>query len=307
MKRKILITSGDPAGCGPRIILEAISQLRMNCSYIIVGDAVVFERLPLFKRFKTQITLIDVSTPGIGKIRRGIPSRVTGRASLSYLDTAVRLIKHSCMQQLVTAPVSKEAIQCIAPDFTGHTEYLAHAFGVRDVAMMMTSRQLRLVLLTRHIPFAGVSTAITGTLIRRTLSLVHDSLKRQFKIPKPRIVFASLNPHAGIHTFLAKEEKIISDTLRTFNYPLTGPLPADTIFIQQNLRNFDCIVCAYHDQGMIPFKLLSFDDGVNLTLGLPIIRTSPAHGVAFDRMRSNARLSSTSMAAALRLAARLLP
>ena len=214
-------------------------------------------------------------------------------------------MKEKGVNRLVTAPLSKEAVKFTQEGFCGHTEYLAACFKVNNFAMMMASKSLNVILLSRHIPLRDVAFSINKKIVHDALSLAYSALKKQFKIKNPKIVFVSVNPHAGLDTFLDSEEKKIVEAIREFKAKVYGPYPCDTIFAKEKLKNYDCIICAYHDQGMIPFKILSFYDGVNVTLGLPIIRTSPAHGTAFDLMKTGKKPSSLSMEAAIKMALKL--
>ncbi|MBU2265826.1 MAG: 4-hydroxythreonine-4-phosphate dehydrogenase PdxA, partial [Candidatus Omnitrophica bacterium] len=202
-------------------------------------------------------------------------------------------------------PLSKEAVQSIKKKFSGHTEYLQDHFRAAQVEMMMVSKQLKVVLLTRHTVLRKAGALINSKDVAKTLELVYTSLKQQFKIKKPRIVLASFNPHAGVDTFLEKEEKEIVSGISKFKGKTYGPYPADSLFTKDNLKLYDCVISTYHDQAMIPFKLLSMKDGINLTLGLPVIRTSPAHGPAFDLIRQDKKPFSSSMLEAIKLAVQL--
>jgi len=305
-KKKVIISAGDPAGCGPLITLQAINKRKVdNTDFFVVGDQKIFVKLAGYDKFSKRVNFIDIGTPGIERVKPGIPSKITGQASLNYLKTSLEVVKRQKIKRLVTAPVSKEAIGLVLKNFNGHTEYLARYFKVNRFAMLMASKQLRVLLLTRHLPLRRVSSAIQKKDVLDSISLVYSCLKDRFKIKNPKIALVSANPHAGVRTFLEKEERELMAAKRAFKRPIYGPYPADTIFINENLKKYDCVICPYHDQAMIPFKLLSFRDGVNVTLGLPIIRTSPAHGVAFDLMRVNKRPFSSSMLAAIRLVLRL--
>ncbi len=304
MSRKgIIISAGDPAGCGPRITLGAINSIKTDAAdFFVVGDKKIFEKINGWARFKKKVNFIDLNTANIGKVRDGFSSKITGQASLNYLKTSLKIMKERKIKRLVTAPVSKEAIALCLGKFSGHTEYLAEHFKVSNFGMLMTAKKLRLLLLSRHIPLREVSGSIKKKSVIDSISLVYSYLHNQCRIKKPRIALASLNPHAGVNTFLEKEEKILLAARNEFKNTIYGPYPADTIFIKENLKNFDCVICPYHDQGMIPFKLLAFREGVNVTLGLPIIRTSAAHGVAFDLMRQGKKPFTSSMLAAVKLA-----
>ncbi|RKY32353.1 MAG: hypothetical protein DRP68_03905 [Candidatus Omnitrophota bacterium] len=302
MIKKVVIPIGDPAGCGPIITLKAIENIgRKDLKFIIVGDKKVLETIPTFRRIKKKIELIDLNTKGISKLKKGRISKLGGIASISYLNKALEIVTERKISSLVTAPLSKEAVKLSFPSFLGHTEYLANYFGTKNFAMMMVSKNFKVVLFTRHIAFKEVALQIKKKELIRNFHLVYYFLKERFKIDAPRIGVCSLNPHAGVDTYLGKEERVIKEAIDSSLLPLKGPYPADTIFIPTNIKKFHCIVALYHDQGMIPFKLLSFKKGVNLTVGLPIIRTSPAHGVAFDRVREGKHLVFSSMVEAIRL------
>jgi len=305
-KKKIVITIGDPAGCGPYITLKAIESLNVrNVKFSVVGDEKILKSISGYSKVRKKIELIDMETPFIEKIKKGCINKLSGEASLNYLKKALFLIEKEKIKGLVTAPVSKEAIKLLYPKFCGHTEFLAEFFKARNFAMMMVSSKLKVVLLTRHLPLREVSKNISKDRLVAVIDLIYSFLKEKFGIKNPRIALASLNPHAGIDTFLDKEERIMKEAISYCGKKIEGPYPGDTLFIDTSLKKFDCIICAYHDQAMIPFKLLSFQDGVNLTIGLPIIRTSPSHGVAFEAIRKKERIFYSSMQEAIKLAVKL--
>lgn len=307
-KKKVVITSGDPAGCGPLISLKAINAYQPgNVEFFLIGDEKLLKKIPLYRRLRRKITLIDAGTPAIEKLKKGIPSKLSGKAALNYLYKALELIKKQNIRHLVTAPISKEAVQLNLAGFSGHTEFLAENFGIKNVVMMMVSKKIKTVLFTRHIPLREVFSALMKRDILNTFLLVDKSLRKQFKIKKPKIAFASINPHAGVDTFLEKEEKKILEVISRLKPRAYGPYPSDSLFTPKNLQQYDCVICAYHDQAMIPFKLLSMQDGVNLSLGLPIVRTSAAHGVAYDVIRSGKIPFHSSMLEAIKLAVKLSP
>jgi 4-hydroxythreonine-4-phosphate dehydrogenase len=261
--------------------------------------------LPFYNKFCEKVTFVDVKTAKITKLKKGTASALSGGAALSYINKSLDIaLDKKCA--LVTAPVSKEAVRLVYKDFSGHTEHLRNFFKSKDVAMMMVSPFFKTVLFSRHIPLSKVSGQIKKEPLLKTFKLVYQELKDKFKLTNPRIACAALNPHAGMSTFLGKEEKAILEAIKNCPYPIHGPFSADTIFVKNSLKKYDCVVSLYHDQGMIPFKLLAMKKGVNLTLGLPIIRTSPAHGVAYDIIRQNKIPFHSSMLEAMRLALRLL-
>jgi 4-hydroxythreonine-4-phosphate dehydrogenase len=306
--KKIVITAGDPAGCGPRIALAAIDQLKTkNYDFFLVSDKEVLESLPLYKKLKKRFDLVVCPTPGISKLIPGKPSVLSGRASLDYLDSGLKFMADCGIKSLVTAPISKEAVSSVLPGFCGHTEYLSEYFSCSRFEMMMVSGKIKIILFTRHVSLSSVSSLIKKNALKRTFELVFEELKGKFKIKQPRIAVASFNPHAGLDTFLGSEEREVVAAIKGFQKYVYGPIASDTLFVPRNMDKYDCIICLYHDQGMIPFKLLSFKNGVNLTLGLPIIRTSPAHGTAFDLIRQGKIPSHWSMVEAIKLAAQLAP
>lgn len=296
----IAMTGGDPCGIGPEIILKALAY-RLHpprAQLVIIGDLGVFQRaakqlrqrLPSWSvmsprhpwpRPSARPVFIDLAHPH--RFVPGHPSATAGQAALDYLAHAVRLARHGRIQALVTAPVTKWAMQHHHRGFVGHTEYLAEAFKVRRVAMMFASDRLRVVLLTRHVPLSSAGRLVNTALMRQTLQLTAEALRRQFGIPRPRIGICGLNPHAGERGLFGTEERRILPVIQGLNRArrmFDGPLAADSLFA--NAARYDAIVCWYHDQGLIPFKMVARDRGCQLTLGLPIVRTSPDHGSALD-------------------------
>jgi len=216
------------------------------------------------------------------------PGKVSSRAgslSISALDIALDLISRGCSHALVTAPISKESIHMAGFEYPGHTEYLAHKTKTTDITMMLVSGGLRVGLLTTHIPLTKVAENITEINILNRVRSIHHSLINDFAIVKPKIAVLGLNPHAGDGGVLGSEEiEIIEPAISKLNQEgvaCAGPFPADGWFGMQQYENFDAVLAMYHDQGLAPFKALSFGRGVNFTAGLPIIRTSPDHGTAF--------------------------
>lgn len=303
MSRPVVITLGDPAGCGPLITLGALEHFpKKKISFIVVGDKAVFQRYRGFLRLKESIELIDVKTKNISRLVFGTPSRISGEASLNYLNEALRIISRHTGGTLVTAPVSKEAIGKVLPGFRGHTEYLAQVYKKKSVVMLMYSEKIKIALLTRHIDLRDVPRAITVKKVKDTILLLYPFLKKHCGISHPRIALAAVNPHAGIYTFLGEEEKTLLKGVSRSKKKIYGPYPADTLFSPYCLKDFDCILSCYHDQAMIPFKSLASNDGINVTVGLPVVRTSPAHGTAFDRVKAKKPLMYSSMSKAIEYA-----
>lgn len=307
--KNIVITLGDPSGCGPEITFRAIKALsKKKVNFWVVGDKCIAKQIPEYQKVKRRIFFLEAETKNIDKVKRGSVSKLAGQASLIYLEKALKTIKEKKFNCLVTAPVSKEAISLSKPGFSGHTEFLRDYFNVKKVVMMMASAQIKTVLLTRHLDLKNVSVSINKEAILDTIKLTYSFLKKQLNIANPVIGLASVNPHAGVDTFMKKEEKIIKKAAEQSSGLACGPYPADSLFTKNNLKKFDCIIASYHDQGMIPFKLLSFRSGVNVTLGLPIVRTSPDHGVAYELVKNDPQaLFSSSMQAAISQAIRLSP
>lgn len=284
----IAITAGDPCGVGPEVILKALRSLRglRRAQFVVIGDHAAFRhaarrlRLPLPSG--RGITFIDCGhrSPFVP----GRPTRAAGAAALAYLDRAISLARARTIQGLVTAPVTKWAIDRASRGFVGQTEYLARALRCRDVAMMFVSDRLRVVLLTRHLALRDVPRAVNQRLVRKTLQLTADALQRQFHLRHPRLAVCGLNPHAGENGLFGEEERTVLlpvlQRLRLSGVRCDGPFAADGFFA--NAHRCDAVICWYHDQGLIPFKMAARDQGCQLSLGLPIVRTSPDHGSALD-------------------------
>lgn len=306
----IAITAGDPCGVGPEVILKTLGSFRgrPRAQLVVIGDHAVFQqtakrlRLPFPSGRGT--TFIDCGHRST--FVSGRPTRAAGKAALAYLDCAIRLALAQKIQGVVTAPVTKWAIDRASRGFTGQTEYLSRALKCRDVAMMFVSGRLRVVLLTRHLALRDVPSAVTPQLLRRTLQLTADCLKRQFHVRHPRLAVCGLNPHAGEDGLFGEEEQtVLRPVLRRLRLPgvrCKGPFAADGFFA--TAHRFDAVICWYHDQGLIPFKMAARDQGCQLTVGLPIVRTSPDHGSALD-IAGRGMANPGSMRYALQLAIKL--
>ena len=302
MKYRIGLTIGDANGIGPEIIYKLLSDARLLdlCTPIVYGHADVFEALAEqagdeaisfqvarsvehleFKK-PSLITCWDEELP----VTPGQPTKASGRAALLSLRRASTDLKAGLLDAIVTAPIDKENIQ--APDFAfpGHTEFLAAFFGVPDNLMLLTSDTLRVAMVTGHVPLREVASRITVEAVLRKAALLIDSLHLDFRIDKPRIAVLGLNPHAGDRGLIGKEEQDVIipaiKQLKAKGHLVFGPYPADGFFANQQYTQFDAVLAMYHDQGLIPFKSLAFHDGVNFTAGLPVVRTSPDHGTAYD-------------------------
>jgi 4-hydroxythreonine-4-phosphate dehydrogenase len=306
MKKKVVLTMGDPRGVGPRVIVKSLLDIGPGkADFTLVGDRGLLRRVKGFSQIESRLGIVDASNlAGSG----GLSLSQAGRISLAYLNKALSILKSGKKYSLVTGPVSKEAIQTVYPRFSGHTEFLAEKLGAENVAMMMVGKKLRVVFLTRHVHVRDISRVFNFLEAKSTLKLTAQALRDLFKIQRPTIGLCSLNPHAGINTYLEKEEKLLiraKDALDRRQTSFIGPLPSDTLFSKALKGGFDAVVAFYHDQGMIPFKCFEFSSGVNLTLGLKLIRTSPAHGPAIDLMDRPALIDHSSMKEAILMALKL--
>ena len=278
MKPVFAITLGDPLGIGPEIVAKSLkdSSLKNKAEWKIFGSPA------------------KESSP-----------KKSGRLSWLALNEAIAAIDAGECAGIVTAPVSKTHLHLAGFPFPGQTEFLADHFKAKKTAMMLAAPNLRVVLVTIHVPIKKVPTLLSSSLILEKIILTHQSLQKDFGIKRPRIAVCGLNPHAGEGGMFGDDEKkIILPAIRKARRKkinATGPYPSDTVFHLAIQGKFDAVICHYHDQGLIPLKTLSFDEGVNTTLGLPIIRTSPDHGCAFD-IAGKGIANPQSMKAAMRMA-----
>lgn len=308
-KKHIGITLGDPSGIGPEVTAKALAQpsIRKLAQFTIIGDESIYKKYEA--RNYPSCQMLDCRSLNGTRIARGRSNRLCAKASLNYLDNGIMMLKNKSIDALVTAPVCKEAIIKITPSFLGHTEYLAKSFQKKNAGMMFVSKTLKTILVTRHLPLKKVSRAINSQLVLETILLAHRSLKKDFKIKNPKIAICGLNPHAGEGGIFGDEEKnIILPAIKkakSQGIQCTGPFAADTLFTKNTTKTYDIVVAMYHDQGLIPIKTLAFKTLVNLTVGLPFVRTSPAHGTAFDIAGQN-KADPSSMCEAIKLASQLI-
>ncbi len=301
----IFITMGEPAGIGPEIAIAAFDALggRIGEHPIrLVGDPAVFRaagKIPDEALIATRATATRVP---------GKPDPRNAAAVTEAIQAGVRAAESGKAAALVTAPINKSVLAQAGFAFPGHTEYLAHLTGAPRAVMMLAGKDLRVVPQTIHIPLKDVPAALDTESIVETAEIILAALTRDFAVAQPRLAIAGLNPHAGEDGVLGGEEKAIIApaiaTLRSHGHTVRGPLSADTLFHEEARRRYDAALCMYHDQALIPVKTLAFWDGVNVTLGLPIVRTSPDHGTAFD-IAGTGKADPRSMIAAIRLAARM--
>jgi 4-hydroxythreonine-4-phosphate dehydrogenase len=299
------ITCGEPAGIGPEIAVRAAWQLRESVKCVLIGDAAMLAMLaeeidPAIKLVATSIqavrngglptfpadlvTVIDCPVAALV-----VPGRLdpqNGGHVLQMLDIAIEGAMQHWLDAIVTAPLQKSTINDAGVAFTGHTEYLAQKTGTEQVVMMLAGGGMRVALATTHLALKDVPAAITQESLSRTLQILHAELKDKFGLAKPRILVTGLNPHAGEGGYLGREElDVIAPVLQAAQkkgMAVLGPYPADTLFQPKYLENADCVLAMYHDQGLPVLKHASFGHGVNITLGLPLIRTSVDHGTALD-------------------------
>lgn len=310
-KPSALITMGDPSGIGPEVTLKAITNPSISkmANFLIIGDRFVIEKAKKDLRIKCDAPVFDLANVDPAKFSYGRVRPYFGAAAIQYIDKALELLKAKEADILVTAPINKASVEKAGwKNFKGHTEYLASNTATKDFAMMLVGARLRVVLVTRHLPLKKVPGAISQIEIKKSALLAHKYLKRYFRIGRPRIGVCGLNPHAGDNNLFGVEESSIItpavDVLKRRIGRVSGPIAPDAIFHEAVNGKFDAVVCMYHDQGLIPFKTLYFKNGVNLTLGLPFIRTSPDHGTAFD-IAGKGKADPSSMEEAIRLACRL--
>ena len=323
MKKKIAITMGEPGGVGPEVIVKALanSAVRRCCSPVVIGDAATIKEAVRKSKLSIKIRVVnDLNELNAGqftidvvdmrspyKFKKNISSRGAGRAVVKYITKAVELALNKEVDGIVTAPISKESLSMAGYAWPGHTELLAELTGARDFAMMFVSRKLKVILCTIHIPLKDVPQRITKSGVAGTIRLGLKGCE-MMGTKSPKIAVAGLNPHAGESGVIGKEEsRSIIPAIKAVKREggnVSGPYPPDVVFHKAYNGEFDLVVCMYHDQGLIPFKMLAFDTGVNMTVGLPIIRTSPDHGTAFDIAWQN-RAEPTSMIEAIKLATKM--
>ena len=300
---RIAITMGDPSGIGPEIIARAGFRSGAKAKYVVIGDRFAFDKAS--GRRQTGVEFIDLANVNRRHFKFGHVSAEYGRASIEYLDTAMNMLSSGKIDCLVTGPISKEAIHLAGYGYSGHTEYLSAKARCPDVVMMLVNDSLKFSLVTRHVPLSQVSRKLSGRNISMTLAATHDALRKFFGISKPRIIVLGINPHGSDNGVIGNEEvSIILPAIKKSRLSgVSGPCGADVGIAKAAAGKFDCILAMYHDQALIPLKLTGDQRGVNMTLGLPFIRTSPLHGTAFDIAGKN-KADPSSLLAAVNLALR---
>jgi 4-hydroxythreonine-4-phosphate dehydrogenase len=298
------ITMGDPAGIGPEVIAKAVAgrKLRAICHPIVIGSFPVMERTIKTLRLKLKalrvdghdrlpwregtVAVLDPLEQPLGRFTQGTASAEAGAASVAFIKKGVELARIGCIDGIVTAPINKEAINMAGCRYPGHTELLADLTDAKESGMMIVGGPLRIMFVTTHVAIKDLPSLLTRAKIEKAIRLAQLALTQLFGIKKPRIGIAALNPHAGEHGLFGDEEaRVILPAARAAQakgIDASDPLPADTLFGKAANGAYDGVVALYHDQGLIPLKLMAFGTCVNLTVGLPILRTSVDHGTAFD-------------------------
>lgn len=317
----LALSMGEPAGVGPEIIARAWAALHVEGPvFVVIGDATLMRRqgqpveavltaADAVDVFRRAIPVLDHPLPA--PVTPGRPEPVNAGAVADWIEQAVSLALSGEVSGVVTAPIAKAPLYAAGFRFPGHTEFIAELTadvpftGTRGPVMMLTARDLRACLVTIHAPLAEVPELVTAERVCRTARVVHEALKRDFGIAAPRLALAALNPHAGESGSIGLEEIEVlipaAASLRAEGIAITDPRPADTLFHDDARATYDAVLCLYHDQALIPVKTLDFWGGVNTTLGLPVIRTSPDHGTGFD-IAGEGVARADSLIAAIRLA-----
>ncbi len=331
MLPKIVITMGDSAGIGPEVIVKALSlpEIYKICQPIVIGDAEVFQSVLEFSRgasLKGELRLnsitdignarfdygvvdvLDLDNINMDRLKLGKVDPMCGKAAFEYIKKGVEIVQNGGAKGIVTAPLCKKSMEEAGFSYPGHTELLAELTGTRDFAMMLVGGNLRAVLVTRHLPLKEVASSLSKQKVLLAIRLGVEAMKA-FGIDSPRVAVCALNPHVGEWGVLGKEEieTIIPaiEEARKEEIAISGPLPSDKVFYDTAGGRYDLAVAMYHDQAQIPVKLLSFTKSVNVTLGLPFVRTSPCHGTGFDIAGQN-RANPQSFVEAIKLAVKLM-
>ena len=300
---------GDPAGVGPEVVVKALAapEIAALAEWVVVGDAAVMRRAEEIAGVRLQAPLRDEKAgASLDGFAFGQISAACGLAALRYVEVATRMCLSGEVAAMVTAPLNKEAVALNGVAFSGHTEYIAELCGARDSRMLLVSDRLRVVHVSTHIALREACNLKTERILR-TIEIAAGVMP-WIGYPQPRIAVCGLNPHAGEHGLFGREDEDIIrpaiEAARAQGIDADGPHAGDTVFLRAVKGQYDLVVAMYHDQGHIPMKLLDFDRGINVSIGLPIIRTSVDHGTAFDIAGKNIA-ESTSMKCALELGARM--
>lgn len=307
---RLAVSMGDPNGIGPEVVLKALADeaLRATTQPLVLGSAAVLRRHAERLGLEAVLDRIEVREVGEAEVRFGETTAEAGRLAMRAVEAGCDACLLGEADALVTAPISKEAIHLAGYRFPGHTEFLAQRTRAAGYTMMMVSEGLRVGLVTTHVPVRAVADLVTEEAIFDKLRIIAASLGRDFGIARPRIAVLGLNPHAGDGGVIGCEEiEVVAPALgraRAEGLDVTGPHPADAFFGTGGHTRHDAVLAMYHDQGLVPFKALAMGQGVNFTAGLPIVRTSPDHGTAFD-IAGQGLARAESMKAAIQLAAQI--
>ncbi len=320
------ITMGDPAGIGPEIVLKALTDPHVYAIYrpVVLGDREIL--VSTLNGLSTGLSIEEIATPaevqgreGVvdllpishlekGTILPGKPIVPGGKAMVDYILEAVELARRGKIEAMVTCPISKVLMHQAGYNYEGHTQLIAERTGSKDYVMMLAGSRLRVALVTIHCGLKEVVHLLDAQKVYRTIHITATALRKDLGIESPRLAVAALNPHAGEEgLFGHEEEEVIVPAVkraREEGMDIQGPLPGDTVFWKAANGQFDAVVAMYHDQGLIPLKLLHFSDAVNMTLGLPIVRTSVDHGTAYD-IAGTGKADPSSLKAAIKMAARI--
>lgn len=315
---------GDPAGIGPEVVLKAVAEpeIQRVCIPVIIGDAQLLAHTARTLDLQSGYDIVrsgepipdELSEPIIfhldninGVIEPGVESGAAGKAAGGYIEAAVELCAAGSVDAIATAPINKRSLFLGGYSFPGHTEFLAHLTGSEEYAMAFVAANLRIVLISTHVPLSEAIRLVQRDRIMRTINLANRELKR-WGLERPRLAMAALNPHGAEGGLFGMEESSeiapAIEACREDEINVEGPYSADTVFLRASRGEFDAVIACYHDQAMIPVKCLSFGEAVNVTLGLPFIRTSVDHGTAFD-IAGKGVAEHSSMVAAIKLAAEL--
>lgn len=320
------ITMGDPAGIGPEVIVKALAMPAVHrlCRPIVIGSLPVIEQT--IQWLGVPLTVVSVSGHNVpdhrsgclpvldplerplGKFPRGTISEKAGAASVAFILKAIHLAQIGCLDAVVTGPINKEAINLAGYHYPGHTELLADVTKSKEVGMMIVGGPLKIMFVTTHVAIRELPDSLSANGILRSIRLADRAMKEYFGVPKPRIGIAALNPHGGEGGLFGEDERLnilpAARRARRMRIDASDPLPADTLFGKTIRGEFDAVVAMYHDQGLIPLKMVAFGECVNLTVGLPIIRTSVDHGTAYD-IAGKGVADCGSLIEAIKMAARL--
>lgn len=312
-KKKIAITMGDPAGIGPEIIVKAFAEedIYKICNPLVIGDRAIIKEV--INTIGINYDPDNIEILNLNEIKnpkafpKGLPTEESGRASLSYINRALEILKMGIVEAIVTCPISKSAIKLAGARWSGHTDMLAELTETENYAMAFYSEALKVILTTIHVPLKDVPHLIKKERVIKSIFFAKKACD-MLGIKNPRIAVCGLNPHAGEEGIMGREEiEEITPAVteaKVLGIDVSGPYPGDSIFWRAYNGEFDIIIAMYHDQGLAPFKLLAFENGVNFTVGLPFIRTSPDHGTAYDIAWSG-KANPRSLIEAIKLAARM--